>query len=78
MKERYKILSRLNKEYVIGIIKKDKVVYMYESKVIKRYFNDVNEVLIDNLDVVKINNIGKYKYEYIKSMLIHNLIKRLK
>ncbi len=73
MNERYKILNKFNNDYVIGIIKENKIRYLKESKKIKKYFKDVNEIIIDNLDVINTYYNGRYKYEYIKSLIIYEL-----
>lgn len=77
MKERYLIIKKFYKDYLICFIKKGKYNFYDVDKLIIKYFdiNSINILYVDNLCIIKVkkykNNL--YKLKLSKSLLIENL-----
>lgn len=79
MKERYNVLKEVYPDYLILILKKDKIYSFNEYKDILNMFNlndiHINKLILNNLDIEEIYEFDDNKYSnyYIKVKLINCL-----
>ena len=61
MKERYEVIKKLYPNYLILLIKNNKYYTFDEDKLIfnylKRKFNNINYIILDNLDIIVKKNM---------------------
>ena len=84
MKERYTIIKKIYPDYLILFKEKDKMIYYKEDKLIVDLFgiknlNNVNKIILNNLDIEKIEKYQYNEYEiyYSKCKLINGLMEAI-
>lgn len=80
MQERYEIIKRLYPNYLILMIKRDKIISLSIDKDIMKNFNikNTNKIILNNLDIEHIYECENNNYlELYTKMKLINVIKEL-
>lgn len=88
MRNRYEFVKKLYKDYIIFIVKKDKYYTLDNDNLICKNYNininninkyNLNYLILDNLDIVKIKEYdNNLYYEYLIKSIFIDLIKKIK